>query len=106
MHTLALRNTTLPKTPSALWEDILFHFFHQHKDLAKELEDTGSDKFHVMDKQIPAEVGAALEKARLKLRELGDTEVLEGEVKEKAITEEEQKKAKVGAIVNNFRRKF
>ena len=106
MHTLALRNTTLPKTPSALWEDILFHFFHQHKDLAKELEDTGSDKFHVMDKQIPAEVGPALEKARLKLRELGDTEVQDQEIKEKAITEEEQKKAKVGAIVNNFRRKF
>ena len=105
MHTLALRNTTLPKTPQALWEDILFHFFHQHKDLAKELEATGSDKFHVMDKQIPADYAAALEKARLRLRELGDTEVMEGEVKEKAITEEEQKKAKVGAIVNNFRRK-
>ena len=106
MHTIALRNTTLPKTPQALWEDILFHFFHQHKDLAKELEETGSDKFHVMDKQIPADFAPALEKARLKLRELGDTEVMEGEVKEKAITEEQQKKAKVGAIVNNFRRKF
>lgn len=106
MHTIALRNTTLPKTPQALWEDILFHFFHQHKDLAKELEETGTDKFHVMDKQIAPDYAAALEKARLKLRELGDTEVLEGEVKEKAITEEQQKKAKVGAIVNNFRRKF
>ena len=105
MHTIALRETTLPKTPQALWEDILFHFFHQHADLAKELEATGTDKFHVMDKQLPPEYGQALEKARLKLRELGDTEVLDKDVKERAITEDQQKKAKVGAIVNNFRRK-
>ena len=106
MHNIATKNTSLPKTPQALWEDILFHFFHKHADLAKELEATGSDRFHVMDKQIPSEYGPALDKARLKLRELGDSEVADQEVKERAITEEKQKKDKVGAIIQNFRKKF
>jgi predicted NAD-dependent protein-ADP-ribosyltransferase YbiA (DUF1768 family) len=107
MHNIATKNTGLPKTPQALWEDILFHFFHQHADLEKELVATGSDKFHVMDKQIPSEYGPALDKARLKLLELGDSEVADQEVKERAITEEQQKKDKVGAIIHNkFRKKF
>lgn len=107
MHNIATKNTTLPKTPQALWEDILFHFFHQHSDLEKELLATGSDKFHVMDKQIPSEYGPALDKARLRLLELGDSEVADQEVKERAITQEQQKKDKVGAIIHNkFRKKF
>ena len=87
-------------------EDILFQFFYQHPDFRKELDATGLDKFHVMDKEVPADYGAFLEKARLRLRELGDNELDHQEAKEKAITEEEQKKAKVGAIIHNFRKKF
>lgn len=106
MHVIALKDKRLPNQPQQLWENILFHFFHQHPDFAKELEETGTDRFHVMDKQIPAEYGAALEKARLKLREAGDKDLDHQEVKEKAITEEDQKKAKVGAIIHNFRKNF
>jgi hypothetical protein len=91
--------------PQELWEEILFQQFYQHPDVRKELDATGTDKFHVMDKEIPAEYGMALEKARLRLRELGDNELDHQEVKEKVITEEEQKKAKVGAIIHNFKRR-
>jgi hypothetical protein len=104
MHSIAIKDKRLPNQPQQLWEDILFHYFHQHPDFAKELEATGTDKFHVMDKEIPAEYGPALEGARLRLRELGDKELDHQEVKEKAITEEEQKKAKVGAIIRNYRK--
>ena len=74
--------------------------------MRKELDATGTDKFHVMDKEIPAEYGTVLEKARLRLRELGENELDHQEVKEHVITEEEQKKAKVGAIIRNFKKKF
>ena len=106
MHSIAIKDKRLPNQPQQLWEDILFHYFHQHPDFAKELEATGTDKFHVMDKEIPADYGPALEGARLRLREVGDKDLDHQEVKEKAITEEEQKKAKVGAIIRNFRKKM
>jgi hypothetical protein len=106
LHSISLKEKRVPNQPQQLWEDILFQFFHQHEDLAKELNATGTDKFHVMDKQIAAEYGPALEKARLRLREAGEKDVDHQEVKEKAITEEEQKKAKVGAIIRNFRRRM
>ena len=58
-------------------------------------------------RDAPAEYGPALEKARHRLRELGDAEVGDQQIKERAITEEQQKKDKVGAIIhNNFRKKF
>ena len=106
IHSIAIKDKTLPNQPQQLWEDILFQFFYQHPDLRKELDSTGTDKFHVMDKEVPANYGAALEGARLRLRELGDKDLDHQETKEKVITEEQQKKAKVGAIVNNFRKKF
>ena len=106
IHSIAIKDKSLPNQPQKLWEDILFHFYYSHPDLRKELEATGTDKFHVMDKEVPPEYGQALERARARLRELGDNQLDDQEVKEKAITEEEQKKAKVGAIVNNFRKKF
>lgn len=106
MHSIAIQEKTLPKMPQKLWEDILFHFFHQNTDLAKELDATGTDRFHVMDKQVPAEYAQALTAVRTRLRELGDKEVDHQEAKERAITEDEQKKAKVGAIIHNFRKKF
>lgn len=105
MHSIAIQEKTLPKMPQKLWEDILFQFFHQNKDLAKELDSTGTERFHVMDKQIPSEYAQALNAVRTKLRELGDKEVDHQEAKEKAITEDEQKKAKVGAIIQNFRKR-
>ncbi len=105
MHSIAVKDKTMINAPQELWEEILFQQFYQHPDVRKELDATGTDKFHVMDKEIPAEYGMALEKARLRLRELGDNELDHQEVKEKVITEEEQKKAKVGAIIHNFKRR-
>lgn len=104
IHSIAIKDKSLPNQPQRLWEDILFHFYHQHPEVRKELEQTGTDKFHVMDKEIPAEYGQALEAARFRLRELGDNELDDQEVKEKVVSEEDQKKAKVGAIIHNFRR--
>lgn len=104
MHSIAVKDKTMINAPQELWEDILFQQFYQHPELRKQLEATGTDRFHVMDKEVPAEYGMALEKARLRLRELGDKELEHQEAKEKAITEEEQKKAKVGAIIHNFKK--
>ena len=106
IHSIAIKDKALPNQPQKLWEDILFHFFQQHPELRKELDATGTEKFHVMDKEVPAEYGQALEMARLRLRELADKDVDHQEIKERAITEDEQKKAKVGAIVANFKKKF
>ncbi len=106
IHAIAVKDKTMINAPQQLWEDILFQFFYQHPDFRKELDATGLDKFHVMDKEVPADYGTFLEKARLRLRELGDKELDHQEVKEKVITEEEQKKAKVGAIIHNFKKKF
>lgn len=106
MHSIAIKDKTMINAPQQLWEDILVELFYQHPDLRKELDATATDRFHVMDKEVPAEYGMALEKARLRLRELGDKELDHQEAKEKAITEEEQKKAKVGAIIHNFKKKF
>lgn len=106
MHSIAVKDKTMVNAPQQLWEDVLFEQFYQHPELRKQLDATGTDKFHVMDKEVPAEYGMALEKARLRLRELGDKELDHQEAKEKAITEEDQKKAKVGAIIHNFKKKF
>ncbi len=106
IHSIAVKDKTMINAPQQLWEDILFQFFYQHPDFRKELDATGIDKFHVMDKEVPAEYGSALEKARIRLRELGDKDLDHQEAKEKVITEEEQQKAKVGAIIHNFRKKF
>lgn len=106
IHAIAVKDKTMVSAPQQLWEDILVQFFYQHPDFRKELDATGTDKFHIMDKEVPAEYGMALDRARLKLRELGENELDHQEVKEKVITEEEQKKAKVGAIIHNFKRKY
>lgn len=93
--------------PAKLWEAILDALYSQHKDLAEKLKATGSAKFHLMDKQFGSQIYVdALEKIRTRLREEAlDTEKAPQEVKESVITEDEQKKAKKAAIINNFRRR-
>jgi hypothetical protein len=98
---------TQPQFPLKLWEEILEAFYTQFKDATETLKATGSARFHMMDKQIGTpEYANALANVRTKLKEReneapGSTE----EVKQSVITEDEQKKAKVGAIVNNFRKR-
>ena len=94
------------KQPLVLWQDILEALYTQHKPLAEALLATGSARFHLMDKQIGTpEYANALVSVRTKLKEREDqAPVGMGEVKQSVITKEQQDKAKVGAIINNFRR--
>lgn len=97
-----------PQHPLKLWEDILETFYTQFKDAMENLKATGSARFHMMDKQIGTpEYANALANVRTKLKEReNDAPGGIDQVKNSVITEDEQKKAKVGAIINNFRRKF
>lgn len=104
IHSIAIKDKAPPNQPQQLWEDILFQFYFQNPDLRKKLDATGTDKFHVMDREVPADYGTSLEEARFRLRELGEKDLDHQDVKEKAITEEDQKKAKVGAIIHKFRK--
>jgi hypothetical protein len=90
-----------------LWEDILESFYTQHKDATEALKATGSARFHMMDKQIGTPVYAnALASVRTKLKEKeNDAPGFLDKVKQSVISEKEQNNAKVGAIINNFRRR-
>ncbi len=95
-----------PSFPIQLWEEILEAFYTQFKDAAEKLKETGSARFHMMDKLIGSpEYANALANVRTKIKER-DTDVapIADTIKQSVISEEEQKKAKVGAIINNFRR--
>lgn len=96
-----------PQHPIQLWEDILESFYTQHKDATEALKATGSARFHMMDKQIGTPVYAnALASVRTKLKEKeNDAPGFLDKVKNSVITKEEQNKAKVGGIINNFRRR-
>jgi hypothetical protein len=95
-----------PQHPLKLWEDILEAFYTQFKDAMENLKATGSARFHLMDKQIGSpDYANALANVRTKLKEReNDAPGGIDQVKKSVITEDEQKKAKVGAIINNFRR--
>jgi hypothetical protein len=95
-----------PSFPIKLWEEILEAFYTQFKDAADRLKSTGSARFHMMDKLIGSpEYTNALANVRTKLKEMdSDAAPVADAVKQSVITEEEQKKAKVGGIINNFRR--
>lgn len=94
-----------PSFPVKLWEDILEAMYTQFKDAAEKLKETGSARFHMMDKLIGSpEYANALANVRTKLKEReNDAPPTADVVKQSVITEDEQKKAKVGAIINNFR---
>lgn len=103
---LVKEETRQPQNAQKLWEDILEALYSQHKDRAEKLKATGSARFHMMDKQIGTPLYSnALATVRTKLKEK-DTEAPSGGevVKQSVITKDEQEKAKVGAIINNFRR--
>lgn len=96
-----------PSFPIKLWEEILESFYTQFKDAAERLKGTGSARFHMMDKLIGSpEYANALANVRTKLKEHeNDAPGMVDEVKMSVITEDQQKKDKVGAIVNNFRKR-
>ena len=92
--------------PLKLWEEILEALCSQRKNVGDALKETGSARFHMMDKVIGTpEYSMALANVRTKLKEKeNDAPDNIGDIKQSVITKEQQEKDKVGAIVNNFRR--
>lgn len=105
IRTLVAQEKTQPSNPTQLWEDILEALYTQAPDMAKQLKETGSARFHMMDKLIGMpEYAVALANVRTKLKEREkDAPANVDAVKQSVITKDEQAKAKVGAIINNFR---
>lgn len=103
---LASQDPRQPKFPVKLWEDILEAVYSQFKEAGTKLKETGSARFHMMDKQTASpDYAVALANVRTKLKEKeNDSPANVDAIKQSVITEAEQKKAKVGAIINNFRR--
>ena len=106
IRNLVSQEKTQPSNPTKLWEDILEAYYTQAPELAKKLKETGSARFHMMDKLIGMpEYAVALANVRTKLKEReNDAPPNVDAVKQSVITKDEQAKAKVGAIINNFRR--
>ena len=106
IRSLASQEKQQPQFPVKLWEEILEAFYTQFKDAADKLKATGSARFHMMDKNTASpDYAIALANVRTKLKEQeSDAPANVDPIKQSVISEEEQKKAKVGAIINNFRR--
>jgi hypothetical protein len=106
IHTLVEKEPIQPKDPRGLWQDILEAFYLQQKDAAQRLLNTGSAKFHLMDKQFGNQLFIeTLEGVRTFLRENEGDGSTPLSITESVITEDEQKKARTGAVINNFRRR-
>jgi hypothetical protein len=96
------------RTPIAnsynLWFSILKAFYQQNTDLGKELVNTGSAIFSLRDTTIPSpsDYLNALLSVRALLAEKQEGGAA-APVEKHVITEEEQMKAKVGAIIHNQR---
>ncbi len=103
-----------PSSPQTLWLDILKELYSQNKDMAKRLDESGhTSPFYLQDTKKfkdtfdPKMYADALQKVRTMLREQEDDGVNPRSYSNKSITDEEQKKARTGAIVNMYRnRKF
>lgn len=110
IHALVANEQVQPKDPRGLWQDILQAFYDQQKDAAQKLLATGSAKFHLMDKEIGNQIYIdALESTRIFLREHDGLPMINNKaatvITESVITEDDQKKARTGAVINNFRRR-
>lgn len=93
------------KTPAPnayeLWTGILKAYYANHKEFAEILKDTGDALFTLRDTSIPSsqEFLRALLTVRAALRE--DDVLVPTEAVSRVITEDEQQRAKVGAIIRN-----
>ena len=107
IHNIAEKEPTDVKYPKELWEQSLEAFYTQHADVGTRLKDTGSKRFHLSEAMYGDQNYLdALLAVRVALREQNkDAQKEIGEVKESVITEEQQAKAKAGAIAN-FRKRF
>ena len=105
IKSLVQKEEQLPKDSKHLWEGILQNLYEQKSELAAKLRETGSAKFHNMDKELGSQdYTDALEHIRVQLREkesIAEPQV----VKEAVITQEQQEEKKRGAIIHNFRKR-
>ena len=101
---IAAQDTTPIANPYNLWFSILKAFYQQNTDLGKELLNTGSAIFSLRDTTIssPSDYLNALMSVRALIAEKEEGGAI-APVEKHVITEEEQKKAKVGAIIQNRR---
>lgn len=98
---LAAQDKTAVPNSYDLWFSILKAFYQQNTDLAKQLLETGSSIFSLRDTTIssPSDYLNALMAVRAFLAEKQEGGAA-APVEKHVITEEEQKKAKVAAIIN------
>jgi hypothetical protein len=98
---IAAQDKTAIPNSFDLWFSILKAFYQQNTDLAKKLTETGSAIFSLRDTTIssPSEYLNALMAVRSFLAEKQEGGAA-APVDSHVITEEEQKKARVGAIIN------
>ena len=97
---IAARDSTLAQNAYELWSAILKAFYQQHQDLAKKLEETGDNLFRLSE-NAPAtsQYLKALFSVRALIRESQPTDVEVPVSTGTVITEEQQKRNKLAAIM-------
>ena len=104
IYSIASQDKTPLPNSFDLWVSILKAFYHQNTDLAKKLVETGSAIFSLQDSNIsfPADYLNALMSVRSIMAENQEGGAV-APIEKRVITQEEQKKARTGAIINNRR---
>jgi hypothetical protein len=101
---IAAQDTTPIANPYNLWFSILKAFYQQNTELGKDLLNTGSAIFSLRDTTIssPSEYLNALMSVRAFIAEKQEGGAI-APIEDHVITEGEQMKAKIGAIIQNRR---
>ncbi len=104
IFSLASQDKTPLPNSFDLWLSILKAYYQQNTDLAKKLVETGSAIFSLRDNIVssPSDYLNALMSVRSMMAE-GQEGGATAPIEKRVITQEEQKKARVGAIINNRR---
>ena len=97
---IAARDSTLAQNAYELWSAILKAFYQQHQDLAKKLEETGDNLFRLAENaSATSQYLKALFSLRALIRESQPTDVEVPVATSSVITEEQQKRNKLAAIM-------
>ena len=97
---IAARDSTLAQNSYELWSAILKAFYQQHQDLAKKLEETGDNLFRLAENaSATSQYLKALFSLRALIRESQPTDVEVPVATSSVITEEQQKRNKLAAIM-------
>lgn len=97
---IAARDSTVAQNAYELWSAILKAFYQQHQDLAKKLEETGDNLFRLAENaSATSQYLKALFSLRALIRESQPTDVEVPVSTGGVITEEQQKRNKLAAIM-------